>query len=141
MPDKPDLPQTPAVQASDANTEVILDRIATSDRNTIDRIKASDTHTNEALGAHETRDQERFTEQATALQASTKGLNGALTELTREVRITNGGLSAVKQEVVIIKDRAEQIAQKKAFWLSWKQGIVLTLISGGGVWIVHLIVK
>lgn len=127
MPEKP-IEQTPAVQASNENTTLILDRIGTSDK-----------RTTEIFEAHEQRDQDRFLEQTNRLDETRKHLNGTLGELTKEVKKTNGRLGIVESKVEIVEDRAAEIAKRKAFWLTWKQGIILALASGGGVWLVHVL--
>lgn len=130
---------SPAVQASNENTAVILDRIKSAEEGTKERIATSDKRTTETFEKHEARDQERFADQTKALNDHREHLDGTLTVLTTEVKRTNSRLGTVEGKVDIVEDRASEIAKRKAFWLSWKQGIALALASGGGVWLVHVL--
>src|SRR5277367_3180575 len=87
-----EIPETPAVQASNENTAYILDAIKETKADLVERINGSDART-----------EKRFEEQDKVLVAHREQLGHDIISLTTEVRATNGGLKGVEARVGIIE--------------------------------------
>lgn len=71
----------------------------------IERIDTSDRRTKEVFDQHEAKDQERF--------HKIDQVQGTLV----------AGQESMKGAVGVIEDRAVQLAEKRAKWLTWQQGL------------------
>ena len=132
--------------AEPSATELILGRIQAAEENTKDsiadlkdRIATSDKHTDETFVAHENRDQERFDETTQALVAHREQLGHQISNLTTEVRATNGGLKGVEARVGILEYGESLVAAKAARRLSWRQGVTYALVGAFAVGLVTVI--
>ena len=105
-------------ETSNENTAWIIDGIKNLRGDLIERIDTSDRRTKEVFDQHEAKDQERF--------HKIDQVQGTLV----------AGQESMKGAVGVIEDRAVQLAEKRAKWLTWQQGVVLTLLSGGGIYVI-----
>lgn len=113
-----DIPQTPAVQASNENTSLILDRI-----------DASEQHVKETFQLHEERDEERFDQTAKALVEHRIQLGEKLDLLSGEVKATNGGLKGAEAKIGII-EYGEALARKHAEnQITFRQALIVAIAT------------
>ena len=97
------------VQTSNENAAYILNSLKDVRSDLIERVDTSDKRTKEIFDHHEKRDQERF---------------GEIVEVQSTLV---AGQGVIQTSVGLIEDRADQLATKRAKWVTWQQGFAFAV--------------